>query len=116
MPLRLVKQDKKKQKQVQSRRSPRKRRAAARNITYNMDESDESDIQFLGEEKNKKEDSSDYIPPKSTESSEYPSSSIQEIDENEESLSTKDEGLVARETPALTPRRSGENSKLVSLF
>ena len=80
-----------------------------------MDESEDSDIQILGEDKNKKEDSSDYVPPKSVDSSDDPSSSIQEIDENEESPPTE-ESPVAQERPALTPRRSGKNSKLVRLF
>ena len=80
-----------------------------------MDESEDSDIQILGEDKNKKEDSSDYVPPKSADSSDDPSSSIQEIDENEESPPTE-ESPVAQERPALTPRRSGKNSKLVRLF
>ena len=115
MPLSLIKKGKKKHKEVQPRRSLRKRRATARSITYNMDESEESDIQILGEDKNKKEDSSDYVPPKSADSSEDPSSSIQEIDENKESPPTE-ESPVAQERPSLTPRRSGKNSKLVRLF
>ena len=103
MPLSAVKKRQKKQS-VAPARSPKKRRAAARNISYNVNESDESDITEVPE-KNVKHESSDYIPSKSADSTEE--TGVEEIE--------VDEGSSVQEEEPVTPPNF-RKGKAVSIF
>ena len=85
-------------------KSPRKRRAAARDVRYNVDESEESDIEF--DEKIANQDSSDYIPSKSADSTEEASTVIEEIEIDEENSSLE-------ELEPVTPPSSRRGQKAV---
>ena len=99
-PRRLPKKGKKMQS-AQPGRSPRKTRKAATKIKYNFDDSEDSDVEFV-EATNRNDDSSDYVPPISAESTEEPGSSLQEIDDDE--LSPAARGKM------LTPRNNKQKS------